>query len=83
MTKKQKLIARLLSKPKDFTYDEARTLLISFGFTEHNKGRTSGSRVEFYRDNDTILMHKPHPSGILKPYQVRQLADFLQELKLI
>lgn len=83
MTRRQKLIDRLLTRPKDFSYDEARSILVAFGFVEHNKGRTSGSRVEFHRDNDTILMHKPHPSGILKPYQVRQLIDFLQELKLI
>lgn len=27
MSKKEKLIARLLALPKDFTYDEMRTLL--------------------------------------------------------
>ncbi|MDE6632627.1 MAG: type II toxin-antitoxin system HicA family toxin [Muribaculaceae bacterium] len=83
MSKKEKLIARLLSRPKDFTYDEARTLLCSLGFIERSKGKTSGSRVEYVRGNDTILLHKPHPSGILKPYQVKQIAVTLQILKLI
>ncbi|MEZ3577857.1 MAG: type II toxin-antitoxin system HicA family toxin [Muribaculaceae bacterium] len=83
MSKKEKLIARLLSRPKDFLYDEAKTLLQYFDFIENHKGKTSGSRVEFIRGNDTILLHKPHPSGELKSYQIKQLIDFLKELKLI
>lgn len=83
MSKKEKLIARLLERPKDFHYDEAKTLLSYFGFEEGNKGKTSGSRVEFIRGNDTILLHKHHPTGELKSYQVKQLIDTLKELKLI
>lgn len=83
MSKKEKLIARLLSRPKDFHYDEAKTLLLQLGFEEKYKGKTSGSRVEFIKGADTILLHKPHPSGELKSYQVKQLVDTLNELKLI
>lgn len=83
MSKKEKLIARLLERPKDFHYDEAKTLLSYFGFEEGNKGKTSGSRVEFIRGKDTILLHKPHPTGELKSYQVKQMIDTLKELKLI
>lgn len=83
MSKKEKLIARLLSYPKDFHYNEAKTLLVSLGFTEKNKGKTSGSRVEFVKGEDTLLLHKPHPSGELKSYQVKQLIEILKELKLI
>lgn len=83
MSKKEKLIARLLSRPKDFHYDEAKTLLRYFGFEESHKGKTSGSRVEFVRGNDTLLLHKPHPTGELKGYQVKQLIDTLKELKLL
>lgn len=83
MSKKEKLIARLLSRPKDFSYDEARTLLCSLGFEERSKGRTSGSRIEFAKGKDTILLHKPHPSGVLKPYQVKQIIDTLKTLKLV
>lgn len=83
MSKKEKLIARLLSLPKDFTYDEMRTLLCSLGFEERSKGKTSGSRVEYVRNKDTILLHKPHPSNHLKPYQVKQIIEVLKTLKLI
>lgn len=83
MSKHEKLVERLLSKPKDFQYDEAKTLLEHFGFEERNKGNTSGSRVEFVKDKDTILMHKPHPDGDLAHYQVKQLIEKLKEWKLI
>lgn len=83
MSKKEKLVARLLTYPRDFTYDEMRTLLGFLGFEERSKGRTSGSRVEFARGADTILLHKPHPSNQLKPYQIRQIINVLQTLKLI
>ena len=81
MSKKEKLIARLLSRPKDFHYDEAKALLLYFDFVENNKGRTSESRVEFVRGNDSLLLHKPHPSGELKAYQVKQLIETLKELR--
>lgn len=83
VSKFQKLVDRLLTKPKDFKYDEAKTILLHLGFTEVSKGKTSGSRVEFVMADKSILMHKPHPSGILKQYQVAQLTDFLIGLGLI
>lgn len=79
MGKKEKLIQHLLSQPKNFTFSEAETLLGYFGYYRSNKGRTSGSRVMFIRDNGVvILLHKPHPGNELKAYQVKQL---IQELK--
>lgn len=83
MSKKEKLVARLLTLPKDFTYEEMRTLLGFFGFEEKSKGKTSGSRVEYVKDSNTILLHKPHPDNHLKPYQLRQIISILKTLKLI
>lgn len=77
MSKKEKLVARLLAKPRNFTYDEAKTLLSFFDFKESNKGRTSGSRVEFINGDYSIMLHKPHPGNELKPYQIRQLIEYL------
>lgn len=39
MGKKDKLIKRLKSRPKDFTFDEAETLLKYFDFAYSNKGK--------------------------------------------
>ena len=38
MSKKDKLIKRLLSQPKDFTFDEAEMLLKCFSYYPDNKG---------------------------------------------
>ena len=84
MGKKEKLIARLKSKPKDFTFDEAETLLGYLSYERSNKGKTSGSRVSFKSDKHaSILLHKPHPGNELKSYQIQQLIDILEQEELI
>lgn len=78
MSKKDKLIARFLSMPSDFHYDEMARLLGYFGFLEVKKGKTSGSRVKFMNDKGTpIYMHRPHPGGILKKYQLKLVKKTL------
>lgn len=78
MSKSEKLVLRLLSRPKDFTYSEVKTLLRYLGFEEIHKGKTSGSRVMFQRSSDkvSILLHKPHPGNIVKLYVIDQLIEF-------
>lgn len=84
MSTKDKLILRFLSLPKDFTYDEVVRLFAIFGFEEFSKGSTSGSRVQFYRnDGQSYIMHKPHPSAIIKPTALKQLAEYIKENNLI
>ena len=62
MSQLEKAKDRLRSIPNDYTFTEARYLLKHFGFKEYQKGKTSGSRVLFYRESDRakILLHKPH-----------------------
>lgn len=68
MSKVIKDLKRLETNPKDLTYNEAKRILNNLGFFEDNKGRTSGSRVEFRNsDNKKIQLHKPHPGRILNP----------------
>lgn len=83
MSKKSKLVDRLLTYPKDFTYDEARTLLGMYGFTEDTKGHASGSRVMFINGalDVNFRLHKPHPGNELKGYQVKELCGFIQKLE--
>ncbi|WP_240507876.1 type II toxin-antitoxin system HicA family toxin [Algoriphagus faecimaris] len=53
-------------------------LLKYFGFYEVKKGKTSGSRVRFENEEGVpILLHKPHPSGIMKHYQMKQIKEIL------
>lgn len=78
MSKKEKLILRFLSMPVDFHYDEMLRLLGYFGFVEIKKGKTSGSRVKFINEEGIpIYMHKPHPTGIMKRYQLKQIKEIL------
>jgi len=85
LSRKQKLIDRLYLQPKDFTYNEARTLLGLCGFIEDTKGRTSGSRVMFINKTFDInfRLHKPHPRNILKMYQIDIIVEKLTERGLI
>ena len=79
MSKREKLVARFLQLPKDFHFDEMVKLLGYFGFTAVKKGKTSGSRVKFVNDAGVvILLHKPHPSGIMKEYQLKQVKEILE-----
>lgn len=82
MSKLEKAKGRIRYKPKDYTYTEAKYLLSQLGFIEYTKGKTSGSRIKFYRPEDQriILLHKPHPGDVMKPGAVRELADFLYGL---
>jgi len=79
MGKKEKLIARLKTKPKDFTFNEAKSLMGLCGYFISNAGKTSGSRVCFIRGNKVFRMHKPHPRQELPAYQVKELIDELDQ----
>ena len=83
MGKKEKLIQRLKSKPKDFTFDELQSLLEALGFEMHSKGKTSGSRVKFMYGKVPIIIHKPHPRKELLEYQVKQVLENLEKEGLI
>ena len=78
MGTKEKLVDRLKQKPVDFTFEEAKRLLCLFGYVLSNKGRTSGSRVIFYKEGSPpIMLHKPHPAKVLRHYAVKQLVEVL------
>ena len=84
MGQKEKLIQRSKTKPKDFTFDEAETLLGYLSYVRSNKGKTSGSRVMFIsEEHEAILLHKPHPQKELKAYQIKQLIEILEQEGLI
>ena len=74
MSKADKLREKLLSQPKDFSWNELKQLLSVFGFRENSVGKTSGSRVRFIHGvYEPILLHKPHPKTILRQYQLKQI----------
>lgn len=84
MTRKEKLIKRFLTRPKDFTWDELVVLLSIFQFSEVSTGKTGGSRRRFINSDGLVIsLHKPHPRNLLKKYQIEQVIDILEEERLI
>ena len=86
MGRKNKLLKRFLSLPKDFTFDEIVMALASFNFFEVKTGKTSGSVVRF-KSNDfpheRIIFHKPHPRQIVKVYVLKSIIICLTRCNLI
>lgn len=78
MGKHEKLLAKLKGRPNDFTFQELTTLLAGFDYALNQSG--SGSRVRFEHEHCApVFMHKPHPSPVLKPYQIDQVLDILRQ----
>jgi hypothetical protein len=80
MSKHKKLLQRFLSMPNDFTWRELKALLSDFGFAEGKTGRTGGSRVRFdHKTAFPIILHRPHPTQVLKRYQIEQIEESLRK----
>ena len=74
MSRLEKLTMRLLSCPKDFTYNELKTPLMSFGYSEV---QGAGSRICFSKGNHKIKLHQPHPKNTLHAYQLNLVIEAL------
>lgn len=79
MGKKEKLLKRLFSRPRNFTWDELVSLLKALGF-EILQG--SGSQCKFvHKETQTIIsLHKPHPGNELKMYVMDQVIEKLSDM---
>jgi hypothetical protein len=79
MSKKDKLVERLMSKPKDFTFDEMKTLLSYFEYELKQGGTGSGVKFIKHGSGEVINFHKPHPNGVLKKYILEQIIEKLRK----
>ena len=80
MGKHEKLLAKLKSRPKDFTFQELVTLLSGFGYRLSTQGRSSGSAMRFvHSEYAPISLHKPHPSNELKRYVIEDVIERLEK----
>lgn len=82
MGTKEKLVERFKKQPKDFIFDEPLRLL---GYTKHNKGATSGSRIRFKNEEtgQYIDIHRPHPGSIMKAWMIKAIYQHLKKNGLI
>lgn len=82
MSKHSKLLARLKSRPNDFTWDELVSVLKQFSYQEKTG---SGARRKFVHiiTDHKLLFHKPHPENIVKRYVIDNVIEALTENGLI
>lgn len=84
MGRRDKLIARFKTKPKDFSWDELVRLLEGLGYREAASGKTGGSRRRFvHASAPTIALHKPHPGNIVRMYVIEDVLRVLTDEGLI
>ncbi len=82
MGKKDTLTTRFLSMPKDFEQREMDALMAQCGCVRNNRGKTSGSAVQYVHERTTRVFtyHRPHPGNIIKPYILKAARQFLQDV---
>ena len=84
MSRHDKLIARLKSRPKDLSWDELVRLLMALGYAEAKTGKTGGSRRRVVHPSaPAIALHRPHPDNTVKMYVIDELLRVLGEEGLI
>ena len=77
MSKTEKQLERLLSLPKDFTWEELVSLLRHFNFEMQN---ADGSKRKFVHKSKrtSFSIHKPHPKNIMKRYAIELAIEALK-----
>jgi predicted RNA binding protein YcfA (HicA-like mRNA interferase family) len=78
MHKYKKAVARLLSRPTDFEWRELQSLMKALGY-ELKKTGGSGRKFIHPHTGATLFMHEPHPTRVLKAYQVKDAINFLKQ----
>ena len=79
MTKKRKLLEKVLAGSKNIQFDELVTLVEAFGFT---LSRVSGSHHIFSHPDIPEIVNLQNRKGKAVPYQVRQFLRLIEEYAL-
>lgn len=78
--KQKRTLQKILQKPvrNDIHIDEVKALISGMNgvWTEKSK---RGSRLMISINGRKFSLHKPHPDPTLKPYAIKDLAQFLTE----
>lgn len=84
LSKYERIKRKLLQGSGNLTFAEIETLLKHLGFQRDNKGKVSGSRIQFYKKGArAIVLHRPHPRNTLLDYQIKQIRNVLKENHLL
>ena len=79
MVKKQKLLQKALSSPKNVRFSEMVTLAEAFGF---HLSRVKGSHHIFVHPEVRELINLQNVGGKAKPYQIRQFLRLVERYNL-
>ncbi len=81
MSRKNKLLDKLCKnpRPKDFRWEDIVTLMQQAGFEVECDGG-SHHMFEHRESGFRLSMSKTHPSGILKPYQIKAAIEALERV---
>jgi predicted RNA binding protein YcfA (HicA-like mRNA interferase family) len=77
--KKQKLLRKALTKPKNFRFAELVALVEAFGF---RLSRSSGSHYIFVHPEVPELVNLQEVQGKAKPYQIGQFLRLVEKYNL-
>lgn len=85
MSKQDKLLKKLLSKPTpaDFRWDDLVSLLVGFDFELKETRGGSSHKYFVHPSGKKINTYRPHPSGIMYRPQLRDIISTLIEMGLI
>ena len=79
MTKKRKLIQKLLSGSKDIRFSDAQSAIEAFGF---HLDRVSGSHHIYIHPEVKELINLQDVNGKAKPYQIKQFLEIVERYNL-
>ena len=77
--RKQKLLRKALTSPKNFRFNDMVTLVEAFGF---RLARSSGSHHVFIHSEVAELVNLQEVQGQAKPYQVSQFLHLVERYNL-
>jgi predicted RNA binding protein YcfA (HicA-like mRNA interferase family) len=79
MTKKRKLLEKILAGSQNIQFDELVTLVEAFGFT---LSRINGSHHIFSHPDIPEIVNLQNRKGKAVPYQIRQFLSLIEEYAL-
>ncbi len=79
MTKKRRLIQKLLSGTKNIRFSDAQAAVEAFGF---KLARISGSHHIYYHPDVPELINLQDVKGKAKPYQIKQFFEIVERYNL-
>jgi len=85
VSKRERRLQRLLSRPRDLSWEELTAVLSDFGYEARSSATRGSARtfVNSLQPSAPIKLHEPHPRPIVKRYAIDQVIEELARQGLI